>query len=51
MFYFSKAALPHLKKNKGANIITNASVNAFIGRPDLLDYTCEHLLASCFCSA
>ncbi|KPV74325.1 uncharacterized protein RHOBADRAFT_65203 [Rhodotorula graminis WP1] len=39
MFYFSKAALPHLKKNKGANIVTNASVNAFIGRPDLLDYT------------
>ncbi|GAA5999574.1 uncharacterized protein JCM10292_004239 [Rhodotorula paludigena] len=39
MFYTSKAAIPHLMKNKGANIINNASVNAFVGRPDLLDYT------------
>jgi len=31
MFYFSKAALPYLKKNKGANIVNNASV-----RPRLL---------------
>ncbi|KAJ8293853.1 NADPH-dependent aldehyde reductase 1, chloroplastic [Rhodotorula toruloides] len=38
MFYTSKAAIPHLAKTKG-NIVNNASVNAFIGRPDLLDYT------------
>ncbi|GAA5867843.1 hypothetical protein JCM8547_003393 [Rhodosporidiobolus lusitaniae] len=37
-FYTSKAAVPHLEKTKGT-IIINASVNAFIGRPDLLDYT------------
>lgn len=36
-FYISKAALPHMKK--GDTIINNASVNAYIGRPDLLDYT------------
>jgi NAD(P)-dependent dehydrogenase (short-subunit alcohol dehydrogenase family) len=41
IFYTSKAAIPHLQKNKGAAIINNASVNAFIGRPDLLDYTCS----------
>ncbi|GAA5950447.1 hypothetical protein JCM10213_003581 [Rhodosporidiobolus nylandii] len=39
IFYTSKAAIPHLRKNQGASIINNASVNAFIGRPDLLDYT------------
>ncbi|GAA6028591.1 hypothetical protein JCM8097_007299 [Rhodosporidiobolus ruineniae] len=39
MFYTSKAAIPHLAKNQGATIINNASVNAFVGRPDLLDYT------------
>ncbi|BGP49564.1 hypothetical protein JCM10450v2_005458 [Rhodotorula kratochvilovae] len=39
MFYFSKAAIPHLRKNPGSAIVNNASVNAFIGRPDLLDYT------------
>lgn len=38
-FYFSKAAIPHLLKNKGSSIINNASINAYIGRPDLLDYT------------
>ncbi|CAG9989242.1 unnamed protein product [Clonostachys byssicola] len=36
-FYISKYALPHLKA--GASIINNASINAYIGRPDLLDYT------------
>ena len=36
-FYLSKSALPHMKK--GDTIINNASVNAYIGRPDLLDYT------------
>ena len=36
-FVLSKYALPHMKR--GATIINNASVNAYIGRPDLLDYT------------
>ncbi|PKS12517.1 hypothetical protein jhhlp_000724 [Lomentospora prolificans] len=36
-FYLAKYALPHLKS--GASIINNASINAYIGRPDLLDYT------------
>jgi NAD(P)-dependent dehydrogenase (short-subunit alcohol dehydrogenase family) len=36
-FYLSKYALPHMKK--GSTIINNASINAYIGRPDLLDYT------------
>ncbi|GAA6064559.1 hypothetical protein JCM10212_006205 [Sporobolomyces blumeae] len=38
-FYCAKAAIPHLKKNPGSSIINNASINAYIGRPDLLDYT------------
>ncbi|KAF1820351.1 short-chain dehydrogenase/reductase-like protein SDR [Dissoconium aciculare CBS 342.82] len=36
-FYLSKAVLPHMKQ--GDTIINNASINAYIGRPDLLDYT------------
>ena len=36
-FYLSKYALPHM--TKGDTIINNASVNAYIGRPDMLDYT------------
>jgi len=36
-FYLSKYTLPHMKK--GDTIINNASVNAYVGRPDLLDYT------------
>ncbi|KAK9794540.1 putative Oxidoreductase [Seiridium cardinale] len=36
-FYLSKYTLPHMKP--GATIINNASINAYIGRPDLLDYT------------
>ncbi|KAM0711673.1 hypothetical protein Q7P35_001040 [Cladosporium inversicolor] len=36
-FYLSKYALPHM--TKGDTIINDASVNAYIGRPDLLDYT------------
>jgi len=36
-FYLSKAALPHMKR--GDTIINNASINAYVGRPDLLDYT------------
>ena len=37
VFYMSKYALRHMKP--GATIINNASINAYIGRPDLLDYT------------
>ena len=36
-FYIAKYVRPHL--HKGDSIITNASVNAYVGRPDLLDYT------------
>jgi len=36
-FYLAKYTLPHMKK--GSVIINNASINAYIGRPDLLDYT------------
>jgi len=36
-FYLSKMIIPHMKK--GDTIINNASINAYIGRPDLLDYT------------
>lgn len=36
-FYMSKLILPQMKK--GDTIINNASINAYIGRPDLLDYT------------
>jgi NAD(P)-dependent dehydrogenase (short-subunit alcohol dehydrogenase family) len=33
----AKYTLPHL--SRGSAIINNASLNAYIGRPDLLDYT------------
>lgn len=36
-FYLTKYSLPHM--SKGSTIINNASINAYIGRPDLLDYT------------
>lgn len=36
-FYLSKYTLPHM--TKGDTIINDASVNAYTGRPDLLDYT------------
>ncbi|KAK5628308.1 hypothetical protein RRF57_004023 [Xylaria bambusicola] len=36
-FYLSKYVLPQMKR--GDTIINNASINAYIGRPDLLDYT------------
>lgn len=37
IFYLSKYTLPHMKS--GSTIINCASVNHYIGRPDLLDYT------------
>lgn len=37
VFYLSKYTIPHLKS--GSTIINCASVNHYIGRPDLLDYT------------
>ncbi|OCT48293.1 putative oxidoreductase [Cladophialophora carrionii] len=36
-FYFAKLIVPHMKR--GDTVINNASINAYIGRPDLLDYT------------
>lgn len=36
-FYLSKYVLPHM--HTGDSILNNASINAYIGRPDLLDYT------------
>ncbi|KAK1225121.1 hypothetical protein PQX77_011936 [Marasmius sp. AFHP31] len=36
-FYLSKYTIPHM--HRGDSIINNASINAYIGRPDLLDYT------------
>lgn len=36
-FYVSKYALKHMKP--GSTIINDASINAYVGRPDLLDYT------------
>lgn len=37
LFYLSKYALPHMKR--GSTIINCSSVNPYIGRGDLLDYT------------
>ncbi|KAJ3876660.1 NAD(P)-binding protein [Lentinula edodes] len=36
-FHITKAALPHMPR--GGSIINMASINAFVGRDDLLDYT------------
>jgi NAD(P)-dependent dehydrogenase (short-subunit alcohol dehydrogenase family) len=36
-FFVTKYALEHMER--GSTIINNASINAYIGRPDLLDYT------------
>jgi NAD(P)-dependent dehydrogenase (short-subunit alcohol dehydrogenase family) len=39
MFFLTKAALPHLKKQKGASIINTTSVTAYRGHETLLDYS------------
>jgi NAD(P)-dependent dehydrogenase (short-subunit alcohol dehydrogenase family) len=39
MFFMSKAALPYLKKSKGATIINTTSVTAYRGSPGLIDYS------------
>jgi NAD(P)-dependent dehydrogenase (short-subunit alcohol dehydrogenase family) len=39
MFFLTKAALPHLKKHKGASIINTTSVTAYRGHETLLDYS------------
>jgi len=36
-FYLTKAALPHMKS--GSTMVFNASINPFVGHPELLDYT------------
>ncbi len=36
-FYMAKYCLEHM--GAGSTVINNASINAYIGRPDLLDYT------------
>ncbi|KAK4162528.1 putative oxidoreductase [Cladorrhinum sp. PSN259] len=36
-FYMAKYSLPHMKR--GSTIINNASINAYVGKPQLLDYT------------
>jgi NAD(P)-dependent dehydrogenase (short-subunit alcohol dehydrogenase family) len=36
-FYLAKMVLPQMQR--GDTIINNASINAYVGRPDLLDYT------------
>lgn len=39
MFFLTKAALPYLRKHKGSSIINTASVTAYRGSPELLDYS------------
>lgn len=39
MFFLTKAALPHLKRQKGSTIINTTSVTAYRGSPGLLDYS------------
>jgi NAD(P)-dependent dehydrogenase (short-subunit alcohol dehydrogenase family) len=39
MFFLTQAAMPYLKKQKGATIINTSSVTAYRGSPELLDYS------------
>lgn len=39
LFYFTKAALPHLKESGAGTIINTTSVTAYRGSPHLLDYS------------
>lgn len=39
MFFLTKAALPHLKKQDGCSILNTTSVTAYRGSPGLLDYS------------
>jgi NAD(P)-dependent dehydrogenase (short-subunit alcohol dehydrogenase family) len=39
MFYLTKAALPHLRRQPGSTIINTTSVTAYKGSPQLLDYS------------
>ena len=39
MFYFAKAALPHLTQQETSCIINTTSVTAYRGSPGLLDYS------------
>lgn len=39
-FYMSKHSIPHMPR--GSSIINMASINAFVGRPDLLDCAYSH---------
>jgi NAD(P)-dependent dehydrogenase (short-subunit alcohol dehydrogenase family) len=39
MFYLTKAALPHLRQQKGSSIVNVTSVTAYRGSPQLLDYS------------
>ncbi|TWT58067.1 General stress protein 39 [Thalassoglobus neptunius] len=39
MFYLTKAAIPHLRKQENASIVNTTSVTAYRGSPGLLDYS------------
>ena len=39
MFYLTKAALPHLRKQEGSSIINTTSITAYRGSDSLLDYS------------
>jgi NAD(P)-dependent dehydrogenase (short-subunit alcohol dehydrogenase family) len=39
MFYLTKAALPHLRKQEGTSIVNVTSVTAYRGSPKLIDYS------------
>lgn len=39
MFYTTRAAVPHLRKQRGSTIINTTSVTAYRGSPGLIDYS------------